>query len=195
MLDSKPAKTPMTSHPPLLYKGIPLSNPTTYRAIVGALQYLCLTRPDMTFPVNKLSQFMHAPTNLHLQALKRVLRYLHDTLRKGLLLRQKSPLQLHTFIDADWTDDKDNFRSTTGYIVYLGSNPIAWSSKRRKTLARSSNEAEFRAVATTTTEIDWLQSLMIELGYISTITPTIFCDNLGATHYCANPAFQSRMKH
>lgn len=126
MLDSKPAKTPMTAHPPLLLNnGIPLSNPTTYRAIVGALQYLSFTRPDVAFPVNKLSQFMHAPTNLHLQALKRVLRYLHGTLRQGLLLRQKSTLQLHTFTDADWAGDKDNFRSTTGYIVYLGSNPIA----------------------------------------------------------------------
>ena len=104
-------------------------------------------------------------------------------------------MQLHAFTDADWTDDKDNFCSTIGYIVYLHHNPIAWSSKRQKTLARSSTEAEFRVVASTTTKIDWLQSLMIELGYASTITPTIFCDNLSATHYSANPVFHSRMKH
>ena len=124
-----------------------------------------------------------------------MLRYLHGSLRKGILLRKQSPLQLHAFVDVDWAGDKDNFRSTTGYIVYLGSNPIAWSSKRQKTLAHSSTEDEFRGVASTTTELDWLISLMSELGYASTITPTIFCDNLSATHYFANPVFHSRMKH
>jgi hypothetical protein len=73
---------------------------------------------------------MQSPTDIHWLALKRLLRYLHGTMRKGLQLRKSSSLQLHAFMDADWAGDKDNFRSTTGYIVYLGHNPIAWSSKR-----------------------------------------------------------------
>ena len=104
-------------------------------------------------------------------------------------------MQPHAFTDADWAGDKDNFCSATGYIVYLGHNPIAWSSKHQKTLTRSSTEAEFRVVTSTTTEIDWLQSLMTELGYAFTITPTIFCNNLSATHYSTNFIFHSRMKH
>lgn len=139
---------------------------------------------------------MHRPTDLHWAALKRLLRYLHGTIHHGLLIRRNSPLQLHAFTDADWAGDKETYRSTTGYIVYLGSNPIAWSSKRQPTLARSSTEAEFRAVASTTTEVQWIIiSLMSELGYKSNATPTIYCDNLSAIHYPANPVFHSRMKH
>ncbi|KAK9050856.1 hypothetical protein SSX86_030173 [Deinandra increscens subsp. villosa] len=106
-----------------------------------------------------------------------------------------SPLRLHAFTDADWGGDKTTYRSTTGYIIYLGANPISWSSKRQTTLARSSTEAEFRAVAATTVELQWLMSLLSELGYTSQHTPVIFCDNLSATIYSANPIFHSRMKH
>ena len=95
----------------------------------------------------------------------------------------------------DWAGDKDTFRSTTGYIVYLGKNPISWSSKRQKTLARSSTEAEFRAIASTSTEILWIISLLCEIGYTSSIQPTVYSDNLNAIHYAANPIFHSRMKH
>ncbi|KAK1408451.1 hypothetical protein QVD17_40235 [Tagetes erecta] len=196
MSDSKPVTTPMsTSEPPTKLDGTPLPSPTDYRAFVGALQYLSLTRPDVAFTVNKLSQFMHSPTNIHWSALKRLLRYLHGTMHHGLLIRRHSPLNLHAFTDADWAGDKLTYRSTTGYIVYLGSNPISWGSKRQPTLARSSTEAEFRAVASTTTEVQWIISLLQELGYQSTVTPAIYCDNLSATHYSANPVFHSRMKH
>lgn len=196
MSDCKPISTPMTTSEPLTLKGgTPHPSPTDYRTFVGALQYLSLTRPDISFTVNKLSQFMHAPTSLHWIALKRLLRYLHGSLHHGILIRRHSPLTLHAFTDADWAGDKDNYRSTTGYIVYLGSNPISWSSKRQSTLARSSTEAEFRAVASTTTEVQSLKSLLSELGFSSTTTPTIYCDNLSATSYSANPIFHSRMKH
>ncbi|KAJ0732045.1 putative RNA-directed DNA polymerase [Helianthus annuus] len=174
---------------------IPLPSPTEYRAFVGALQYLSLTRPDISFTVNKLSQFMHKPTTTHWEALKRLFRYLHGTLNHGIFFRRHSPLQLHAFTDADWAGDRPSYRSTTGYIVYLGQNPISWSSKRQSTLARSSTEAEFRVVASTTTEVQWLISLMVELGFKSTVTPTIYCDNLSATHYSANLVFHLRMKH
>lgn len=138
---------------------------------------------------------MHCPTDLHWDALKRLLRYLYGSIHHGLLLRRNSPLHLHAFIDADWAGDQQTYRSTTGYIVYLGSNPVAWSSKRQPTLVRSFTEAEFRVVASTTTEAQWVVSLLSELGYRPTITPTIFCDNLSVTHYSATPVFHSSMKH
>ncbi|KAD5960622.1 hypothetical protein E3N88_12094 [Mikania micrantha] len=138
---------------------------------------------------------MHQPTNLHWAALKRLLCYLDGTLHHGLLFRCNSPLHLHAFTDADWAGDKQTYRSTTGYLVYLGSNLIAWSSKRQPTLTRSSTEAEFRAIASTTPELQWIISLLSELGYKSSVTPTVYCDNLYATHYSANPVFHSRMKH
>lgn len=85
--------------------------------------------------------------------------------------------------------------STTGNIVFLGRNPLSWSSKKQNSLARSSTEAEFRAVASTTAEILWLKSQLKELGVCIQQVPTIYCDNLGATHYSVNPVFHSRMKH
>ncbi|CAH1451689.1 unnamed protein product [Lactuca virosa] len=194
--DCKPISTPITTSEPLtLSSGTLYPSPTEYRALVGALQYLSLTRPDISFTVNRLSQFMHAPTSLHWTALKRLLRHLHGTLYHGIILQPMSPLTLHAFTDADWAGDKDNYRSTTGYIVYLGCNPISWSSKRQPTLARSSTEAEFRVVSSPTTEVQWLASLISELGFKSNTTPTIYCDNLDATSYSANPIFHSRMKH
>lgn len=138
---------------------------------------------------------MHTPTDVHWTALKHLLRYLHGTVHHGLLFSRDSPLQLHAFTDADWAGDKDNYHSTTGYIVYLGSNPIAWSSKRHRTLARSSTEAEFRAVASTTTEVQWLISLLSEIGFKSVVTLALYCDNLSVTHYSANPVLHSCMKH
>lgn len=157
MSDCKPISTPITTSTPLTLTGGTMHpTPTEYCTLVGALQYLSLTRPDVAFTVNRLSQFMHAPTSLHWQALKRLLRYLHGTIHHGIIIRRDSPLTLHAFTDAGWAGDKDNYRSTTGYIVYLGCNPISWSSKRQSTLSRSSTEAEFRAIAATTTEVQWL---------------------------------------
>lgn len=131
MANAKPVSTPMLHHPPLtLTSGTPLENLTEYRAIVGSLQYLSLTRLDISFAVNRLSQFMQCPTSDHWLALKRVLRYLVGTSDHGLFLRRDSPLSVHAFTDADWAGDKDDYISTTGYIVYLGSNPISWSCKK-----------------------------------------------------------------
>lgn len=131
MLDAKPVTTPMDPNTPLtLGSGTTLDTPTEYRALVGSLQYLGLTRPDIAFAVNKLSQFMHRPTTSHWQALKRLLRYLNGTLTYGLNIYRHSPLTLHAYSDSDWAGDKDDFISTGAYIVYLGRNPISWSSKK-----------------------------------------------------------------
>lgn len=138
---------------------------------------------------------MQAPTDIHWLALKRLLRYLRGTIHAGIQLHRDTPMRLHAFTDADWAGDKDDYVSTTGYIVYLGRNPISWSSKKQRALARSSTEAEFRAVADTTAEVLSLRSLLTELGFTLPHTPSIYCDNLGATHYSARPIFHSRMKH
>lgn len=108
-------------HPWLL---IILDDPTEYRAIVGSLQYLTLTRPDVSYVVNKLSQYMHKPRNTHWEAIKRLLRYLCGTIEKGINIVCNSPLTLHAFVDADCGMNKDEYTSTTGHIVFLGKNPI-----------------------------------------------------------------------
>ncbi|RVW74760.1 Retrovirus-related Pol polyprotein from transposon RE1 [Vitis vinifera] len=150
MTEAKPAPTPLATSPILtLQSGTPLSDPTEYRTVVGSLQYLSLTRPDIAYTVNKLSQFMHQPTSDHWNAVKRLLRYLCGTLDHDITLRRTSPLALHAFSDSDWAGNKDDFTSTSAYIIYLGHNPISWSSKKQRTVARSSTEAEYRSVAST----------------------------------------------
>lgn len=196
MTDAKPVMTPLATHPKLtLHGGTVLVDATQFRSIVGSLQYLAFTRPDISYAVNRLSQFMHRPTDAHLQAAKRVLRYLAGTPTHGIFLRAGSPLSLHAFSDADWAGDRDDYVSTNAYIIYLGSNPVSWSSKKQRTIARSSTEAEYRAVANTASEVRWICSLLTELGIHLPLPPVIYCDYVGATYLCANPVFHSRMKH
>ena len=92
MEEAKPVATPMATDPPLTLHGTLLPDPTSYRQLVGSLQYLGLTRPDDAFAVNKLAQYMQRPTHDHMQALRRVLRYLHGTSHLGLLLYKDTPL-------------------------------------------------------------------------------------------------------
>ena len=201
---SKPVLTPLPtdSSSLTLSAGTILSDPTEYRTIVGSLQYLSLTRPDISFAVNRISQFMHAPTDEHWNCVKRILRYLCGSSHEGLLLKRNSPLSLHAFSDslqafsdADWAGNKDDYTSTSAHLVYLGNNLISWSSKKQQTVARSSTEAEYRSVAATAAELCWIRSLLSELCITLLHTPVIYCDNIGATQLSSNPVFHSRMKH
>ncbi|WJZ95273.1 hypothetical protein VitviT2T_014054 [Vitis vinifera] len=127
MQAAKPVHTPLpiSSSFIKLSSGSPLSDPMEYRAIVGSLQYLSLTRLDISFTVNKMSQFMHQPTDEHWTLVKRILCYLSGTVNDGLLLHCTSPLSLHAFFDADWAGNKDDYSSTGAYLVYLGNNLIS----------------------------------------------------------------------
>lgn len=196
MTKANPASSPMLPSDRLqLTSGTHLSNGSEYRMVIGSFQYLHFTRPDIPFALNKLSQFMHRPTDLHWQAAKRVLRYLAGTRDHGIFLRSNNNLSLHAFSDEDWAGNRDDYTSTSAYIVYLASNPIVWSSKKQQTVPRSSTEAEYRCVVDTAAKLHWITSLLRELDVKSTSQPVIYCDNAGATYLCANPVFHSRMKH
>jgi hypothetical protein len=129
MIEAKQSKTPCISGSKLSkLKGEPLTDPTPYRKIVGALQYCTLTRPEIAYSVNQLCQHMHALTTTHWIAAKRVLRYLNGTADHGLYYT-KSNLQVNAFCDSDWAGCPDDRRSTTGFAVFLGDCLIAWSAK------------------------------------------------------------------
>ena len=195
MENSKAVKTPCCSTSRLVpHSGVPLSDPTVYRSMVGALQYLTFTRPDLAFSVHQLCQFMSNPTSLHLEAAKRALRYLRGTLHHGICF-SPGPLSLTAFSDADWAGDPTDRRSTTGLLVFLGPNPISWSAKKQPTVSRSSTEAEYRALATTAAELSWFRILFKELKIFLPYVPVIWCDNVSAIALSANPVFHSRTKH
>lgn len=196
MLDAKPVLTPMASDTTLqLLYGTSLTDPTEYRSIIVGLQYLTLTRPDIAFAVNRLSQFMHRPTSTHCLAVKRLLRYIRGTLDLGLFIRRHIVQSVHAFSDGDWAGNKDDYTSTNAYLVYFGFNFISWSSKKQRTVARSSTEVEYRSVVSTAAKIRWLSSLLTKLGVSLSSVPAIYCDNVGATHLYSNPVFHSIMKH
>lgn len=125
---------------------------------------MAFTRPDISFAINKLSQYIHTPRQSHWQALKRLLRYLKGTIHFGLFLNRQSPLTLSTFSDSDWGGINDAGRSTTAYILYLGSNIVSWRSTRQKSVSRSSTEVEYKALANASAELIWLKNLLHELG-------------------------------
>ncbi|KAL4560332.1 hypothetical protein LXL04_032482 [Taraxacum kok-saghyz] len=193
---AKEVATPLNPSVTLsLHDGSANTDPTPYRKLVGSLQYLAFTRPDISFAVNKLSQFMHAPTDTHWQSLKRVLRYLKGTIYHGLYLTKNSSMDLSAFSDSDWGGVTTAGRSTTTYLVYLGPNIISWRSSRQKSVSRSSTEAEYKALANAAAEVTWVKNLLIDLGIKITKPPLLYCDNTGATYSCANPIYHSRMKH
>ncbi|CAH9116104.1 unnamed protein product [Cuscuta europaea] len=131
MVDASPTPTQLSPNDVLtLHDGTPPHDATEYCSIVGALQYLSFTRPNINFIVNKLAQFMHCPSSGHWQAIKRVLRYLKGTPHFGIFLAADTPFSLHAFADADWAGDTYTRHSTSAYVLFLGRNPISWSSKK-----------------------------------------------------------------
>jgi hypothetical protein len=196
MIEAKPVTSPMTSSSSLsAFTGDPMEDPSLYRSVVGSLQYLSLTRPDLSFAVNRVCQFMHRPLKPHWQAVKRILRYLKHTPPHGLLLHRTSSTTLAAYSDADWAGCSDDRCSTGAYCVFLGSNLISWSSRKQPTVSRSSTEAEYKAVANTTAELLWIRALLLDLGIGLSSTPTLWCDNIGATYMSVNPIFHAHTKH
>ena len=128
----KPVRTPSAARTTLsLSNGELLIDPTECRSMVGALQYLTMTRPDIAYALHVVSQFMHAPRTIHLLAAKRILRYLQGTLDHGILLRSAAvPSLVVAYSDAEWAGCRDSYRSTTGYAVFFGPNLIAWRLKK-----------------------------------------------------------------
>jgi hypothetical protein len=144
MSNCKAITTPLSSLEKLCLQGGTALGPadaTAYRSIVGGLQYLTLTRPDLAFSVNKVCQYLHAPTTLHLTAVKCILRYVKGTIDLGLRITRSSSMVVSGFADADWVGCLDDRRSTGGFSIFLGSNLVSWSLRKQPTVSRSSTEA------------------------------------------------------
>jgi hypothetical protein len=195
MTDCKPMSTPLEAKTKTSLTDIPLEDPSHFRGLVGSLQYLTLTRPNLSYSVNYMSQFMHAPAMTHLKMVRRILRYVKGKLNIGLHFSANTSLDLFAFSDADWAGCLTTRRSTTGYYVFMGKNIISWCAKKQHTVSRSSTEAEYRAMANTAAELTWLTFILKDLHIPMTSPPTLYCDNLSALHMTINLVFHARSKH
>lgn len=172
---------------------LPFAQPPLYRSLVGALQYLTITRPHLAFAVNSACQHMQSPLIHHFNAVKQLLHYVKDNLAFGLQFSPGS-LVLNAYSDCDWAGNIVDRRSTTGYCVFLGPNLISQSTKKQPTVSRSSTEVEYRALAQTDAVLSWLGMLLKDL-HISLSTPTLWCDNLSTIAMTSNPVFHACSKH
>lgn len=175
--------------------GLPLSDPGLYRTVVGSLVYLTVTRPDIANAVHVVSQFVTAPTTVHWAAVLRILRYLRGTQFQSLLFSSTSSLELRAYSDADWAGDPTDRKSTTGFCIFLGDSLISWKSKKQDVISRSSTEAEYRAMASTTCEIVWLRWLLADMGVFLRHPTPLHCDNQSAIQIARNSVFHERTKH
>ncbi|KAJ9564855.1 LOW QUALITY PROTEIN: hypothetical protein OSB04_000821 [Centaurea solstitialis] len=196
MIETKPCEAPMIPNIKLnIEDGDLLEDPGKYRRIVGKLNYLTITRPDIAFPVSVVSQFMSSPRTPHWEAVRHILKNLKGAPGLGILYQNHGHHVIEGFTDADYDGDPTSRRSTTGYCVFVGRNLVSWKSKKQNVVSRSSAESEYRAMAQTTCELIWLRNLLGELGFAQSKPMNLYCDNEVAIHIANNPVFHERTKH
>ncbi|KAL1224865.1 Retrovirus-related Pol polyprotein from transposon RE2 [Cardamine amara subsp. amara] len=166
-----------------------------YQRLVGRLIYLTITKPDISFAVNQVSQHMQAPSKHHWGMVDRILRYLKGRPRKGIWMGRNNSTDVVGYCDSDWEGDKVDRKSTTGYCTLFGGNLVTWRSKKQKMISRSSADAEYRAMANTTGQLVWIKGLLKDLGIESSEPITLHCDNQAAIHIASNSVFHERTKH
>ena len=155
--------------------GTTACEPTQYRQLIRSLIYLTFTRPNLSYPVDLISQFMKTPRDIHLDCAKRVLQYVSGTMDCGILYKTAMPIRLEGYTDADWASYKADRRSTSRFVFSLGSRAISWSSKKQPTIALPSIEAECRGTAVAACETVWLKRILKDLGVpIKDTTPLYY---------------------
>jgi hypothetical protein len=194
MVDCKPILTPVDTQDKVSVESGPtVANPTYFRSLIGALQYLTFTCPDITYTVQQICLHMHDPREPHLTAMKHTLRYLRVTLDYGILLRCFASSELMVYTDADWAGCSDTRRPTSGCVVFLGTNLISWSSKHQNIISHSS--VEYRSVANGVAEVCWLRQLLQELHAPLMKSTLIYCDNVSAVYLSTNLIQHHCTKH
>ncbi|WJZ84337.1 hypothetical protein VitviT2T_003945 [Vitis vinifera] len=138
---------------------------------------------------------MHSPYEVHLEAVYRILRYLKSTPGKGLFFKKSEEKTIEAYTDADWAGSVTDRRSTSGYCTYIWGNLVTWRSKKQSVVARSSAEAEYRAMAHGVCEILWLKKILEELKRPLEMPMKLYCDNKAAISIAHNPVQHDRTKH
>lgn len=172
-----------------------------YRELVGGLLWIAvIDRPDIMFATVFLSQFLNNPGPRHWNAAKRVLRYLLGTQDYGLVLGlpRPSPNRPHFvgFSDSDWASDQSDRRSVSGYVFQIGGSTVSWASRKQRTVALSSTEAEYMAATYASTQLIWYRKFLTDIGLrVSQDGTVLFMDNTSAIYLSKDARYHSRTKH
>jgi hypothetical protein len=206
MDDCKPAVAPMSYDAASQLVKAPddlvVTDATTreYQVIIGGIMFAMLcTRPDIAFAVTRLAQFASKPSPAHVVALKHLMRYLRGTIHQRITYSGTGSVTsqpaLVGYCDSDWGQRLDDRRSVTGYVFKLASGAISWQSKKQKTVALSTVEAEYMATTQATKEAIWWRSYLAGLGHHMTGPTVLLSDSQGSIALAKNPDHHARTKH
>nr|GEW28280.1 zinc finger, CCHC-type [Tanacetum cinerariifolium] len=196
MVDCNETKIPMDPGPKLIKtEGGELVDVTEYKSLIGCLRYLLHTRPDLSYSVGLLSQFMQEPREQHMKAIRQVLRYIKGTLNFGINYYKKAGCKLLGYSDSSYGINIKGGKGKTVIVFYFGNSPISWNSHKQPTVALSSCESEFMAATAAACQALWLQRLLNALTRWKEEKVTIRVDNKSAIALMKNPVFHGRSKH
>jgi hypothetical protein len=195
-LGSRPVDVLMDPNKKLLKdEGELFEDPGRYRRLAGKLNYLTITRPDISYAISVVSQFLEAPRISHWEAVTQIIRYVKRQPGLRILYKPNGHLRVEGFTDANWAGSSSDRRSTTGYCTFFGGNLVTWKSKKHTVVARSSAKAKYKAMAHIATELTWLQHFLKEIGFSATTPIPLSCDNQAAIHIASNSVFHEMNKH
>ncbi|GAU48606.1 hypothetical protein TSUD_327180 [Trifolium subterraneum] len=168
---------------------------TYFKQIVGSLMYLTATRPDIMFSVSIISRYMSKPTELHLQAAKRILRYVKGTVSYGIFYKKGGEEELLVFTDSDYAGDEEDSKRTSGYVFLLSSGAVSWMSKKQPIVTLSTTEAKFVAAAASACQAVWMIRVLRNLSHVQEGSTVIMCDNSSTIKLSKNAVMHGRSKH
>ena len=195
MQDCNPASVPLQRYTDLVPTDI-IDDQFPFRQLIGSLIFLAkCSRPDISFAVSKLAQYMSGFNESHWKAAKHVLRYLKGTMDMGITYFPSEDITLIGYTDADYAGDKISRKSTTGTVFLVNGKPVSWCSQKQPCVSLSSTESEYMAVSSGGREAVWLRSLLKELNFPQLCATPILVDNQSAIRLVENPEMHSRTKH
>jgi hypothetical protein len=195
MKDGKPIKTPMGTNGHLdLDTGGKSIDQKVYRSMIGSLLYLCASRSDIMLSVCMCARFQANPKEVHLRAMKRIMRYLVYTPKFGHWYPKGSTFDLIGYSNAEWAGCKIDSKSTLGTCQFLGRSLVSWASKKQNSVALSTVEVEYIAASHCCAQLLWMRQTLRDYGYKLSKDP-LLCDNESAIRMADNPVEHSRTKH
>ncbi|XP_038874890.1 secreted RxLR effector protein 161-like [Benincasa hispida] len=188
MTGCKLVDTPIEANAKLsnMSKSVPVSK-ERYQRLVGKLIYLSHTRPDISYAVSMVSQFMQSPYEEQMRVVECILRYLKTSPGKGLMFRKTEKRCIEAYIDVDWVGSVVDKKSTSGYCTFVWGNLVTWRSKKQGVVARSSVEAEYRVMSLGICEEIWLEKVLKDLDQEHTSPMKLYCNNKAAISIANNP--------